>query len=122
METTQNNPILNSPYEIPNLYYRTQLDGTLDYNKILKGRRKYDPKVNAPIPVKSSPQSTLFSSELLEEADNHLINLLRREVGKWREESYPNASRVTRELLLFWFENPNRLYIKKLFFAQRVSS
>jgi type III restriction enzyme len=49
----------------------------------------------------------------------HLINLCRKEVGLWRRELYTNTTRVTRELLLFWFDNPERHAVKKLFFAQR---
>jgi hypothetical protein len=44
---------------------------------------------------------------------------LRKEVGTWREEKYPNTNRITRELLHFWFLNDERSDNLKLFFAQR---
>ena len=43
----------------------------------------------------------------------------RRSVGRWREAGYPNTTRVTKELLTFWFENPERSAIRRLFFCQR---
>jgi type III restriction enzyme len=114
------NPILNGPYDEPSRYYRTLPDGTLDYTKTKRGRRPYDPRINTPIPVKQGPQGQIFDQEDLQEGgENHIINLLRREVGQWRAAQYPNVTRVTRELLLFWFENPERHETKKLFFAQR---
>lgn len=97
-------------------------DGTLDYTQIVKGRRPYDPFVNTPIPVKQGAQGALLDqTHFTEPAENHLINLLRREVKAWRESQYtsPAPTRVTRELLLFWFDNPERHDTKKLFFAQR---
>jgi len=49
-----------------------------------------------------------------------LVNLLREQVAQWREAAYPDVtSRVTRDLLLFWFRNPDRPAWKKLFFAQQ---
>ncbi len=115
-----NNPILNGPYNEPKRYYRTLPDGTLDYTKTKRGRRPFDPKINTPIPVKQGPQEKMFDLDDVQDgAENHIINLLRREVSAWRENKYPNVTRVSRELLLFWFENPERHAIKKLFFAQR---
>ena len=46
---------------------------------------------------------------------------MRKEVAIWRKAHYPNTTRVTKELLTFWFNNPDRYAIKKLFFAQRES-
>jgi type III restriction enzyme len=33
---------------------------------------------------------------------SHPVNLLRREVGAWRRDKYPQTTRITRELLRFW--------------------
>lgn len=49
----------------------------------------------------------------------HIINFCRKEVGAWRKNNYPNTTRVTHELLTFWFNNPERIVTKKLFFAQQ---
>ncbi|NTV66507.1 MAG: hypothetical protein HGB06_02265 [Chlorobaculum sp.] len=37
------NPILNSPYEAPQLHYATSHDGSLDYGDIRHGRRIFTP-------------------------------------------------------------------------------
>lgn len=116
----EENPILNGPYSEPTRYYRTLPDGTLDYTKTKRGRRPYDPTINTPIPVRQGPQEQIFDQDELQEgAENHIINILRREVGTWRAAKYPGTTRVTRELLMYWFENPERHPTKKLFFAQR---
>ena len=44
---------------------------------------------------------------------------MRREVGLWRTAGYPEATRVTRELLAYWFPDHDDSPVKKLFFAQR---
>lgn len=113
------NPILNSPYEAPQLHYATDAEGALDYSKIVKGRRIFTPDIQV-IPVKQGPQQTMFEvNECAAEYGSHLINLIRKEVGAWREAKWPNTTRVTRELLDFWFANPDRHAEQKLFFAQR---
>lgn len=113
------NPILNSPYAEPNLHYATDSDGSLNYNDIREGRRIFAPDMQA-MPSKQGPQGSIFEvNDFAIEYGNHMINLCRKEIGRWRNENYPNTTRVTKELLLFWFENPERHVNKKLFFAQR---
>lgn len=114
-----NNPILNSPYEEPKLHYHTNESGELDYEEIQKGRRIFIPDISA-MPSRQGPQKGIFEvNDLATEYGTHLVNLIRKEVGQWRQEGYPNTTRVTKELLTFWFNNPERHAIKKLFFAQR---
>ncbi|MCX6161169.1 MAG: DEAD/DEAH box helicase family protein, partial [Ignavibacteriae bacterium] len=113
------NPILNSPYEKPLLHYATDSEGALDYSQVVKGRRIFTPDILV-IPTRQGPQAPIF--EINDNPDlhsKHLINMCRKEVGKWRLEKYPNTTRVTKELLLFWFDNPDRHAVKKLFFAQQ---
>jgi type III restriction enzyme len=113
------NPILNSPYEEPYLHYATDADGALDYTDIRTGRRIYTSDIQV-IPSRQSPQSSIFEvNDLVAEYGTHLINLCRKEVGIWRQAKYPNTTRVTKELLTFWFDNPDRHAVKKLFFAQQ---
>lgn len=116
------NPILNKPYTEPALHYRTLTDGSLDYDKVLKGRRMYDPTFNSPIPIKQGAQGSLLDQTNFKEGiENHLINLIRKEVKAWREAQYetPAPTRVTKELLNFWFNNAERQNYQKLFFAQQ---
>ena len=116
---SSDNPILNSPYDEPRLHYATDDEGALDYAKIVDGRRIFTPDIQV-IPVKQGPQQTMFEvNERAAEFGTHLINLTRKEVGAWREAKYPNTTRVTKELLEFWFLNPDRHAEQKLFFAQR---
>lgn len=113
------NPILNNPYEEPTAHYATAPDGSLNYSDVRPGRRPYisDGQI---LPRKSGPQTFAFEAHELNAAyGQELINLLRQEVGKWRAADYPHATRVTGELLRFWFTNPERLPGMRLFFAQR---
>jgi len=115
----KNNPILNSPYDEPKFHYNTNEKGELDYEDIRKGRRIFVPDVSA-MPTKQGPQKGLFEiNDIAEDYRTHLVNLIRKEIGIWRNNNYPNTTRVTKELLTFWFNNKERHAVKKLFFAQR---
>lgn len=116
---SSDNPILNSPYHEPLLHYDTDSEGSLDYNLVVKGRRVFKTDMQV-IPNRQSGQKEIFEwNEDAEEYITHLINLCRDEVGIWRKANYPDTTRITKELLLFWFNNPERLVTKKLFFAQQ---
>lgn len=116
---SSDNPILNSPYDEPKLHYDTDSDGSLDYTNIVNGRRIFKPD-SAVIPTRQTGQKQVFEwNDDAAEYGTHIINLCRKEVGKWREEKYPNTTRVTKELLNFWFLNAERIVTKRLFFAQQ---
>jgi len=114
------NPILNNPYREPELHYATNLEGELDYQEIVKGRRLFSGTVQS-IPVAQRGQRSLqgIEKDLAADQANHLVNVFRREVKTWREADYPSTTRVTRELLHFWFKNEERDYTQMLFFAQQ---
>jgi len=113
------NPILNSPYDEPKLHYATDADGSLNYKDIREGRRIFAPDMQA-MPSRQGPQGSIIEvNDYAAEYAIHIINFCRKEISKWKEEKYPNTTRVTKELLLFWFENPERHATKQLFFAQR---
>lgn len=111
-------PILNNPYEEPRLHYDADLNGNLDYNKILQGRRPYSAQIGI---APNTPDAALFTHNDISEDDPNapFINTIRDEVKKWRDGGYPKVTRITRELLTFWFENPERQNFQKLFFCQR---
>ena len=113
-------PILNNPYEEPDWHYATNLAGELDYSRPVKGRRIFTPEIQT-IPVRQGAQGDLMELNEVAAADHgsHVVNLLRREVGAWRQAKYPQTTRITRELLQFWFLNPERDMTQSLFFAQR---
>ena len=72
------------------------------------------------MPTRQTGQKEMFAwNEEAEAYISHIINLCRKEVGVWRTSDYPNTTRITKELLTFWFNNPERLATKKLFFAQQ---
>jgi type III restriction enzyme len=112
------NPILNSPYSEPKLHYATDPDGSLNYNDKRENRRIFTPDIQV-MPSKQGPQGSIFEVNDFTEYGTHIINLCRKEISKWRNEKYPNTTRVTKELLFFWFVNPERHATKQLFFAQR---
>jgi len=116
---TSGNPVLNSPYDEPIWHYATDAEGSLNYKDIRQGRRIFTPDIQV-IPTRQGPQSSAFElNDMKAEYGEHLINLCRAEVGKWRTAKYPNTTRISKELLTFWFDNPERHAVKKLFFAQQ---
>ncbi|MFN5308851.1 MAG: BPTD_3080 family restriction endonuclease [Candidatus Kapaibacterium sp.] len=122
---SQDNPILNSPYYEPKEHYATVASGAeqgaLDYTTIVKGRRVFNPNSEGAIPARQmNPQTQAFEvNDFAAEYSTHIINLCRKEVGEWRKSKYPHTTRISKELLTFWFDNPERLVTKKLFFAQQ---
>ena len=120
MQATNNeNPVLNNPYEEPKYYYDTDMNGNIDYETVINGRRPFGYDVNI-VPNKRGGQ-TIFSQEDFISVDPNaeFINGIRREVKAWREAGYPKASRITKELLDFWFNNKERRPNLRLFFCQR---
>ena len=120
MQATNNdNPVLNNPYEEPKYYYDT-VRGNLDYNKVLKGRRPYMGNIDI-TPSATRVEGEFFSdSDFSDATDPNVpfINSIRAEVKKWREEGYPKTTRITRNLLNFWFVDPRQNNLR-LFFCQR---
>ena len=113
------NPILNNPYYEPTLHYSTDPDGNLNYGDIREGRRIFAPHLQG-IPDPQGSQTSFFDiNQVAPEYGLYLINLCREEIAKWRSNRYPGTTRVTLELLNFWFENIERHATEKLFFAQR---
>jgi len=112
------NPILNSPYDEPELHYATDTDGALDYENIRDGRRIFTPH-GGTIPEKQKQTSVFDINDFNEEYGGELVNLIRKEIKLWREAEYPNVTRVSRDLLRFWFINDERIVTQNLFFAQR---
>ena len=118
MQANNDNPVLNNPYEEPKYYYDTDADGNIDYEKVINGRRPFGYDISI---VPKKRQRNMFSVEEFDavEPNAQFINDIRKEVKAWREAGYPKASRITSELLNFWFNNPERRSILRLFFCQR---
>ena len=112
------NPVLNNPYEEPMYYYDSDMNGNIDYTKVISGRRPFGYDVN--IVPKRAEQTMFAQSEFGSQDSNaEFINTIRNEVKSWREGGYQKASRITRELLDFWFNNKERKAQLRLFFCQR---
>jgi type III restriction enzyme len=113
-------PILNGPYDEPEWHYATAPDGNLDYRDRREGRRVFAPDTPQ-VPLGREPQNGLYDlNDFAANYRDYLVNQLREQLGRWRSEGYPGVtSRVTRELLAYWFENPERQSHHRLFFAQR---
>ncbi len=125
------NPILNNPYDEPTRYFDTSGDGRLNAAEIKRGRRPFVPSFSA-VPLSGKAQQDLYHvEELAQNAQQHTINLLRKEVRTWRESGYAGSiTRVTKELLRYWFlrgkdaidknrMKDSRLITQTFFFAQR---
>ena len=112
------NPVLNDAYEEPKFYYDTDIEGNIDYSTVKEGRRPFGIDINV---VPKGKQQSMFSQEdFTDEKPNALfINTIREQVKAWRNDGYPRASRITRELLQYWFCNNERLAQLRLFFCQR---
>ena len=119
MQNSTDNPVLNNPYEEPRYYYDSDANGNINYEKVIKGRRPYGYDIN--IVPKKRGQRSMFSQEdfSLEDPNAGFINTIREEVKKWRQAGYPKASRITKELLDYWFNNKDRRSNLRLFFCQR---
>lgn len=113
-------PILNGPYDEPAFHYATAADGNLDYEDRRPGRRIFAPDTPQ-VPLGKQPQAGLYDlNDFAAQYRDKLVNQLRELVGAWRSDGYPGVtSRITRELLTFWFENEARPAYQRLFFAQR---
>ena len=72
---TSHNPILNNPYGEPAWHYDTDLEGALDYEKIVAGRRLFTGTVQA-IPVRQKEQRSLFEINQAATASHDARNLL----------------------------------------------
>jgi len=116
----QEGPILNGPYEEPAFHFATNPDGHLDYGDRRDGRRVFAPDTPQ-VPLGKQQQSGLFDlNDFAAQFRDHVVNLAREQLRAWRQAGYPGVtSRVTLDLLRFWFDNPERQAWHRLFFAQR---
>ena len=116
---TTKSPILNNPYEEPRLYYDTDMEGNLDYSHVIEGRRPFTTSID--IVPKGHEQMQMFGGSDFESTDANaaFINEIRTQVKQWRDSNYNGVTRITRELLNYWFKNPERQWHLQLFFCQR---
>ena len=61
MQNSNDNPVLNNPYEEPRYYYDSDANGNINYEKVITGRRPYGYDIN--IVPKKRGQRSMFSQE-----------------------------------------------------------
>ena len=105
-------PVVNSPYDYPRWHYRMGTDGVA-YGPAESGRRPSEAYV-APIPGPRGQMPVMFGTEDPRALMEHVAEL-RALVEEWRENGYPDATDVTRDLLFHW-QDPERE--TRLYFAQ----
>ena len=120
IQYSSDNPVLNNPYLEPKFHYDTDVDGNVDYSTIINGRRPYGYDISI-VPQKAKLVKALFTQEDFSSnnPNSDFINGIRKEVKTWRTAGYPKASRITKELLDFWFSSSQRLPQQRLFFCQQ---
>ena len=115
MPVTIENPILNSPFEVPARHWRITDDGITD--EPVDGRRSSAYFIPVPPPKKKGGQLALdgtgWTAERME--PNGFINQVREHVDAFRATGYRGVTPVTRELLEHWTD-PGRE--RPLFFCQ----
>ncbi|HTU93183.1 MAG TPA: restriction endonuclease, partial [Gemmataceae bacterium] len=108
------NPIVNSPFEMPRRHFRFDDDGITDV--VVESRRPSSYFVPIANPRKMGKQLTFDTTWTQDRAkDNDDINFIRSRVGLWRDQGHPGITPVTRNLLEYW-TRPDRE--RRLFFCQ----
>lgn len=88
-------PILNSPYEEPAEHWYIE-EGEIPERRQERRPAGYfyrDPK---------SPTSNTEHEARGQWVELKWVNLIRKRVKEWREQDWPGATRITREILNYW--------------------
>lgn len=113
-------PVLCSPYQVPDLHWRLDKTGRAVDGAPLRGRR--DPVMSrVPQDAKGGADRQLSledeSREVFKDRwSNPLVAGIRRKVGVWRSNGYPGVTATTRRLLHHWTD-PQAMKLRP-FFAQ----
>jgi len=107
-------PILNSPYEEPKLYWYIR-EGEPPLKKDGRRRAVIWPPRDQKEPWDLSDGTLTPSPEYPSAFELALVNLIRERVKAWKAAGYPGVTRTTLELLQWWQREGRE---KRLFFAQ----
>ena len=111
--TPEKNPIINSPYEPPQYHWDLDERGVAR-EPLLPRRRAAAGVMPVPKPIGTKSYQPSFD-EAQESDDLKLVNDLRKQVTRWRNQRYPGVTNATKELLDHWnSDQPS----PPLFFAQ----
>ena len=95
------NPVVNSPFEVPARHFRFDEDGIT--NQIVEGRRISSYFVPIAQPKKKGKQLQLATQWIEERIKaNDDINRIRAKVDQWRQGNHVGITRTTRALLDYW--------------------
>lgn len=96
------NPIINSPYRMPDKHFRFDNDGIT--NEVVPARRPSSYFVPVPAPRKRGQQMQLDLPELTADQirRNDFVNEIRDRVELWRKQGRPHVTPTTRRLLEHW--------------------
>ena len=113
------NPIINSPYRVPEQYFRFDDEGIT--NEKVPGRRPSQYFIPVPRPRKRGQQVELEFAEFTADKirQNDFVNQVRDRVDIWRKQQYPHVTPTTRRLLEHWTD-PER--DNPILFAQREAA
>ncbi len=107
------NPILNTPYDVPERHFRFDDEGITD--NVVDGRRPSSYFIPIPKAKRKGGQLVFdeWTGDRIEE--NRLINQVRDRVARWRELGWPAVTSTTRSLLEYWTDAERE---RRLFFCQ----
>ena len=105
-QVTEQNPIINDPYVEPTRHW----DFGEGEPKTVEGRR-----LSGYLPAAKPGEQLQITDQLILMEQ---VNRIRDRVREWREQGYPGATGITRELFDRWFD-PEREPGTRLFFAQQ---
>ena len=126
MTASLDDPVLNSPYEMPERHF--EIGPTGPTGTVLDGRRASESWVPiAPVKKRGDKKSAglhdpgQLALSLTEELvqTNTLINELRHELVKWRASKYAGATAISRRLLEHWADPARE---NRILFAQREAA
>src|SRR5579859_7301185 len=107
-------PILNSPYQEPKLYWYIQ-EGEPPQKKEGRRRAVVWPPRDQKTPWDLADGTLTPSPEYSSAFELALVNLIRERVKAWKAAGYPGVTRTTLELLQWWQRDGRE---KRLFYAQ----
>src|SRR5579859_8443 len=111
-------PILNSPYQEPKLYWYIQ-EGEPPQKKEGRRRAVVWPPRDQKTPWDLADGTLTPSPEYSSAFELALVNLIRERVKAWKAAGYPGVTRTTLELLQWWQRDGRE---KRLFYAQIEAS
>ena len=111
---TIDNPVINSPFVEPQRHF-VMADGQ-PTGEIDDRRRPSEFFVPVPPPRKRVAEQTMLDLYgVTRQESNEIVNEIRQAVARWRQQGYPHATTVSKDLLAYWQSDDRQ---RRLFFCQ----